>query len=223
VLHRSGDRLIAVEHGRYLAEHIADAKLVEAPGVDHIPWVGGGEDITSEIQQFLTGMRSMPEPDRMLATIMLTDIVGSTERVAAMGDRKWKDLLERHNDAVRRELARFRGREVKTTGDGFLATFDGPGRAIQCAQAIAESAHKLGIEVRGGLHTGECELLAQDIGGIAVHVAARVAAKAGPGEVMVSRMVKDLVAGSAIRFEPRGTHKLKGVPGRFTLFAAVAG
>jgi class 3 adenylate cyclase len=223
VLHRSGDRLIAVEHGRYLAEHIADAKLVESPGVDHIPWIGGGEDITSEIQQFLTGMRSMPEPDRMLATIMLTDIVGSTERVAAMGDRKWKDLLERHNDAVRRELARFRGREVKTTGDGFLATFDGPGRAIQCAQAIAESAHKLGIEVRGGLHTGECELLAQDIGGIAVHVAARVAAKAGPGEVLVSRMVKDLVAGSAIRFEPRGTHKLKGVPGRFTLFAAVAG
>jgi class 3 adenylate cyclase len=223
VLHRSGDRLIAVEHGRYLAEHIADAKLVETPGVDHIPWVGGGEDITSEIQQFLTGVRSMPEPDRMLATVMLTDIVGSTERVAAMGDRKWKDLLERHNDAVRRELARFRGREVKTTGDGFLATFDGPGRAIQCAQAIADAAHKLGIEVRGGLHTGECELLAQDIGGIAVHVAARVAAKAGPGEVLVSRMVKDLVAGSAIRFEPRGTHTLKGVPGRFALFAAVAG
>jgi len=223
VLHRSGDRLIAVEHGRYLAAHIADAKLVESPGVDHIPWVGGGEDITSEIQQFLTGVRSMPEPDRMLATVMLTDIVGSTERVAAMGDRKWKDLLERHNDAVRRELARFRGREVKTTGDGFLATFDGPGRAIQCAQAIADAAHKLGIEVRGGLHTGECELLAQDIGGIAVHVAARVAAKAGPGEVLVSRMVKDLVAGSAIRFEPRGTHSLKGVPGRFALFAAVAG
>ena len=223
VLHRTGDRLIAVEHGRYLAERIADAKLVESPGADHIPWVGGGEDITSEIQHFLTGVRSMPEPDRMLATVMLTDIVGSTERVAAMGDRQWKDLLEHHNDAVRRELARFRGREVKTTGDGFLATFDGPGRAIQCAQAIAEAAHKLGIEVRGGLHTGECELLAQDIGGIAVHVAARVAAKAGPGEVLVSRMVKDLVAGSAIRFEPRGTHTLKGVPGRFALFAAVAG
>ncbi len=222
VLHRTGDRLIAVEHGRCLAARIADAKLVETPGVDHIPWIGGGEDITSEIQQFLTGVRSMPEPDRMLATVMLTDIVGSTERVAAIGDRKWKDLLERHNDAVRRELARFRGREVKTTGDGFLATFDGPGRAIQCAQAIAKAAHKLGIEVRGGLHTGECELLAQDIGGIAVHVAARVAAKAGPGEVLVSRMVKDLVAGSAIRFEPRGTHTLKGVPGRFALFAAVA-
>jgi class 3 adenylate cyclase len=154
---------------------------------------------------------------------MFTDIVGSTERVAAMGDRRWKNLLDRHNDAVRRELARFRGREVKTTGDGFLATFDGPGRAIQCAQAISEAARKLGIEVRGGLHTGECELLAQDIGGIAVHVAARVAAKAGPGEVLVSRMVKDLVAGSAIRFEPRGTHTLKGVPGRFALFAAVAG
>jgi pimeloyl-ACP methyl ester carboxylesterase len=221
VLHRSGDRLIVVEHGRYLADHIADAKLVESPGVDHIPWVSGGEDITTEIQDFLTGVRPMPEPDRMLATVMLTDIVGSTERLAAMGDSKWKDLLERHNDAVRRELVHFRGREVKTTGDGFLATFDGPGRAIQCAQAIAKATRKLGVEVRAGLHTGECELLVQDIGGIAVHVAARVAAKAGPGEVLVSRMVKDLVAGSGIRFEPRGTHTLKGVPGKFALFAAL--
>jgi pimeloyl-ACP methyl ester carboxylesterase len=220
VLHRTGDRLIVVEHGRYLARNIADAKLVESPGADHIPWVGGGEDITAEIQEFLTGVRSMPEPDRMLATVMLTDIVGSTERVTAMGDRKWKDLLEHHNDAVRRELTRFRGREVNTTGDGFLATFDGPGRAIQCAQAIAVAVRKLGVEVRTGLHTGECELLANDIGGIAVHVAARVAAKAGPGEVLVSRMVKDLVAGSGIRFEPRGTHSLKGVPGKFALYAA---
>ena len=163
----------------------------------------------------------MPEPDRVLATVMLTDIVGSTERIAAMGDGKWKDLLVRHNDAVRRELARFRGREVKTTGDGFLATFDGPGRAIQCAQAIAEAARGLGVEVRAGLHTGECELLADDIGGIAVHVAARVAAKAGPGEVLVSRTVKDLVAGSGIRFTDHGRHVLKGVPGKFALYAVL--
>ena len=222
ILHRSGDRLIVVEHGRYLASHIVDAKLVVAPGMDHIPWVGGGEDITAEIQEFLTGVRSMPEPNRVLATVMLTDIVGSTERIAAMGDRQWKDLLERHNEAVRQELARFRGREIKTTGDGFLATFDGPGRAIQCAQAIAAAAHKLGIDVRAGLHTGECELLADDIGGIAVHVAARVAAKAGPGEVLVSRMVKDLVAGSGIRFQDHGRHVLKGVPGKFALYTALA-
>jgi pimeloyl-ACP methyl ester carboxylesterase len=223
VLHRTGDQPVRVAHGRYLAEHISGAKYVELPGADHMAWVGDVRALLVEVRQFLTGERAAPEVDRMLATVMLTDIVGSTERVAAMGDRRWKDLLERHNDAVRRELARFRGREVKSTGDGFLATFDGPGRAIQCAQAIADAARKLGIEVRGGLHTGECELLAQDIGGIAVHVAARVAAKAGPGEVLVSRMVKDLVAGSAIRFEPRGTHMLKGVPGRFALFAAVAG
>ena len=222
VLHRSGDRLIVVEHGRYLAANIADAKLVESPGVDHIPWVGGGEEITAEIQEFLTGVRSMPAPDRVLATVMLTDIVGSTEQVTALGDRRWKDLLGRHNDAVRQELARFRGREVKTTGDGFLATFDGPGRAIQCAQAIAVAARNLGIEVRAGLHTGECELVGPDIGGIAVHVAARVAAKAGPGEVLVSRMVKDLVSGSGIRFKDRGRHAMKGVPGKFALYAALA-
>ena len=222
VLHRSGDRLIVVEHGRYLAANIADAKLVESPGVDHIPWVGGGEEITAEIQEFLTGVRSMPAPDRVLATVMLTDIVGSTEQVTALGDRRWKDLLDRHNDAVRQELARFRGREVKTTGDGFLATFDGPGRAIQCAQAIAVAARNLGIEVRAGLHTGECELVGPDIGGIAVHVAARVAAKAGPGEVLVSRMVKDLVSGSGIRFKDRGRHAMKGVPGKFALYAALA-
>ena len=187
-----------------------------------LPWVDGGEEIAADIQDFLTGVRSMPEPDRVLATVMLTDIVGSTEWIAAIGDGKWKDLLVRHNDAVRRELARFRGREVKTTGDGFLATFDGPGRAIQCAQAIAEAARGLGVEVRAGLHTGECELLADDIGGIAVHVAARVAAKAGPGEVLVSRTVKDLVAGSGIRFKDHGRHVLKGVPGKFALYAALA-
>ncbi len=223
VLHRRGDRLIVVEHGRFLAEHIAGAKLVESPGVDHIPWVGGGEDITADIQEFLTGVRSMPEPDRMLATVMFTDIVGSTERLVAMGDSRWKDLLVRHNDAVRVELARFRGREVKTTGDGFLAIFDGPGRAIQCAQAITTAARKLSVEIRAGLHTGECEMLPHDIGGIAVHVAARVAAKAGAGEVLVSRVVKDLVSGSGIKFDSRGTHTLKGVPGKIALFAAVVG
>lgn len=191
--------------------------------MDHLPWVGGAEAITAEIQEFLTGVRSVPEPDRVLATVMLTDIVGSTERITAIGDRKWKELLHRHNDVVRQELARFRGREVKTTSDGFLTTFDGPGRAIHCAQAIAAAAHNLGVEVRVGLHTGECELLGQDIGGIAaVHGAARVAAKARPGEVLVSRMVKDLVAGSGIRFNDHGRHALKGVPGKFALYAALA-
>jgi pimeloyl-ACP methyl ester carboxylesterase/class 3 adenylate cyclase len=220
VLHRKGDRLIYFELGKLLADTIPGAKLVALPGIDHIPWVGGCDDIISETQEFLTGMRSVPEPDRVLATVMLTDIVRSTERVAKMGDQKWNDLLKSHNGAVRRELARFRGREVKTTGDGFLATFDGPGRAIRCAHAIVDAARNLGLEIRAGLHTGECELLGEDIGGIAVHIAARVAGKAGPGEVLVSRMVKDLVSGSGIIFEDRGRHAMKGVPGKFDLYAA---
>jgi pimeloyl-ACP methyl ester carboxylesterase/class 3 adenylate cyclase len=220
VLHRKGDRLIYFALGKLLADTIPGAKLVALPGIDHIPWVGGCDDIISETQEFLTGVRSVPEPDRVLATVMLTDIVRSTERVAEMGDQKWNDLLKSHNGAVRRELARFRGREVKTTGDGFLATFDGPGRAIRCAHAIVDAARNLGLEIRAGLHTGECELLGEDIGGIAVHIAARVAGKAGPGEVLVSRMVKDLVSGSGIIFEDRGRHAMKGVPGKFDLYAA---
>jgi class 3 adenylate cyclase len=222
VLHRKDDRLVYFALGRLLADRIPGATLVTLPGSDHIPWVeGGGDDIVAETQEFLTGIRSMPEPDRVLATLMLTDIVRSTEHVAKWGDQRWNELLNRHHDTVRRELARFRGREVKTTGDGFLATFDGPGRAVRCAQAITAAARALGIEIRAGLHTGECDLLGDDIAGIAVHIVARVAAKARPGEVLVSRMVRDLVAGSGIGFEDRGRYTLKGVPSKFELYAAV--
>ena len=222
VLHRTDDRLIYFALGKLLADRIPGAKLAALPGSDHLPWVGsGGDDIVAETQEFLTGIRTIPEPDRVLATVMLTDIVGSTERLAEMGDQRWNELLHRHNDAVRRELARFRGREIKTTGDGFLATFDGPGRAVRCAQAITAAARTLGIEIRAGLHTGECELNGDDIGGIAVHIAARVAAKARPGEVLVSRMVKDLVSGSGIDFGDHGRYALKGVPGKFELYTAI--
>jgi len=221
VLHRNGDRLIGAALGRLLAERIPDAKWVELPGDDHLPWVGnGGEDICIETQEFLTGVRSLADADRTLATLMLTDIVGSTERVFEIGDHRWRELLIRHNDAVRRELLRFRGNEINTTGDGFLALFDGPGRAIRCAQAITAAARVLGIEIRVGVHTGECELIGADVGGIAVHIAARVCAEAAPSEVLVSRMVKDLVAGSGIRFEDRGRHALKGIPGEVDLYAA---
>ena len=173
-----------------------------------------------EIEEFLTGARSLPEPDRVLATVMFTDIVGSTERAAELGDARWRELLAAHQAAVRRELARFRGREVKTLGDGYLATFDGPARAIQCGQAIAEAARSLGLEVRIGLHCGEVELMDDDVGGIAVHIAARVGALAAAGEVLVSSTVKDLVAGSGIRFEDRGAKQLKGISDEWRLFAA---
>ena len=174
------------------------------------------------MQEFLTGARSAPEPDRILATVMFTDIVASTERAAELGDRRWRELLASHEAVVRRELGRHHGREVKTTGDGFLATFDGPARAIGCARAIADGVRPLGIEVRAGLHAGECEVMNGDVGGIAVHTGARVSAEAGPGEVLVSSTVKDLVAGSGIEFEDRGTHELKGVPGEWRLYAVTA-
>jgi class 3 adenylate cyclase len=172
-----------------------------------------------EVEEFLTGARSAPQPDRVLATVMFTDIVSSTERAAQLGDSHWRDLLESHEAIVRRELERHRGREVKTTGDGFLATFDGPARGIRCASAIAEAVRSLGIEIRAGLHTGECEVMNGDVGGIAVHTGARVSAQAGPGEVLVSSTVRDLVAGSGIEFEDRGSHDLKGVPGEWRLYA----
>lgn len=221
ILHRVGDALVPVAAGRYLAEHIPGAKYVEIPGIDHLVLDNETQDvIADEIEEFLTGARPAPEPDRVLATVLFTDIVGSTEHASAMGDRKWMELLAAHNELAKREVDRFRGRAVKSTGDGLLVTFDGPGRAIRCAQAIASGVRGLGIKVRAGLHTGECELIGSDIGGIAVHIAARVAAQAGAGEVIVSSTVKDLVAGSGIEFEDRGSRELKGVREEWRLFLA---
>jgi len=219
IIHRTGDRSVGVEEGRDLARRIPGAKYVELPGIDHLPFVGDQDAIVDEIEEFLTGMRHRPEPDRMLATVLFTDIVGSTERVAELGDRRWRELLNDYYALGRSELARFQGREVKTTGDGFLATFDGPARAIRCACATSDVAQTLGIRVRAGLHCGECEMMGGDIGGIAVHIASRVASMAAPDEVLVSSTVKDLVAGSGIGFEDRGPHRLKGVPDEWRLFA----
>jgi class 3 adenylate cyclase len=211
-----------VGHGRYLAEHIPGAKFVELPGEDHLFYVGDTETMLGEIEEFLTGVRPLPESDRVLATVLFTDIVTSTERSAQVGDRRWKDLLDRHDILIRRDLERHRGRLVKNTGDGILATFDGPARAIRCAQAISTGVKSLGIEIRAGLHTGEVELRGDDVTGMGVNIAARVMDTAGPGEVIVSSTVKDLVAGSGLRFEDRSTHDLRGVPGEWRLFAVAA-
>jgi len=220
VIHRTEDRAIPVEHGRYLGAEIPGARYVELPGDDHFWFAGDSDAALAEIQEFLVGVRPVPEPDRVLATIMFTDIVGSTARAAALGDRRWQDLLDSHNALVRKELERFRGHEVDTAGDGFLATFDGPARAIRCGLAISAGTRGIGLDVRVGLHTGEIELAGDDIRGIAVHIGSRVAAMAGPGEVLVSGTVKDLVAGSGIEFEDRGLHALKGVPGEWRILAA---
>jgi pimeloyl-ACP methyl ester carboxylesterase len=220
ILHRRHDRLVNVRNGRWLAEHMSNARLVELPGDDHILWYEDPELTLTEMQEFLTGTHYTPEPDRILATVVFTDIVDSTRTAAEFGDRRWRDLLERHQRTVRAGLDRFRGHEVKSIGDGFLATFDGPARAIRCAQSILDSSEQLGIHVRAGVHTGECEVMGEDIGGIAVHIAARVSALAGPNEVLVSRTVKDLVAGSGIEFSDRGAHVLKGVPDTWQLYAA---
>jgi pimeloyl-ACP methyl ester carboxylesterase len=220
ILHRAEERLIGVQHARYLAQHIPGAKYVEMPGIDHLLFAGDHEAIAGEIEEFLTGTRQPREPDRVLATVLFTDIVGATERAAQLGDRGWRDLLNRHHALVRRELARFRGHEVDTAGDGFLATFDGPARAIRCASSIREAVHQLGIDVRAGVHTGECELMGDKVAGIAVHIGARVMANAGPGEVLVSGTTKDLVVGAGLQFQDRGVHVLKGVPGEWRLFAA---
>ena len=222
ILHRTGDQFIRVDHGRYLAEHIRGARFVELPGDDHLFYVGETEAMLAEVQQFLTGMRTVPEIDRVLATVLFTDIVGSTERAADLGDRAWRELIGTHNDITRRELARHRGREIRFTGDGFLATFDGPARAIHSAGAITHAIRALGIEIRAGLHTGEIKFTGNDIDGIAVHIGARVLGKAGAGEIVVSSTVKDLVAGSGIPFIDRGVHVFKGVPGRWHLFAAAS-
>jgi len=220
VLHRTDDAAISVEGGRYLAGHIPNARYVEFPGADHMPALGdNAEAIADAIGEFLTGAKAPEEPDTVLATVLFTDIVGSTESAAAMGDRRWKDLLEAHHRIVRRNIERFRGREIKTTGDGFLATFDGPARGVRCACAIEGELRSQGIPIRAGLHTGECERLGDDIGGLAVHIGARVASLAKAGEVLVSSTVKDLIAGAGLRFDARGSHSLKGVPGEWSLFA----
>ncbi len=220
VLHRRGDRVVNRRAGEELAAQIPDARYVELPGIDHLPWAGDWKAVLGEVEEFLTGARSAPETDRVLTTVMFTDIVGSTERAAELGDARWRELLSAHQDAVRRELMRFGGREVKTLGDGCLATVDGPARAIRCGQAIVEAASSAGLQVRVGLHTGEVELMGHDIGGIAVHIAARIGALAAGGEVLVSRTVKDLVAGSAIRFTDQGTKRLKGITDDWRLFRA---
>jgi class 3 adenylate cyclase len=222
IMHRTQDTLVPVEASRYMAERIPNAKLVEFTGTDHLWWFGDQDALVDEVEEFLTGVRPAPEPDRVLATVLFTDIVDSTRRAAALGDRAWRELLEAHGELVRGQLDRHRGREIKTTGDGFLATFDGPARGIRCATDIAEGVRSLDIDIRAGLHTGECEVMNGDVGGIAVHTGARVSARAGPGEVLVSQTVKDLVAGSGIRFEDRGAHELKGVPGEWRLFAVAS-
>ena len=221
VIHRKNDRVVNVEAGRFLAERIPGAKYAELSGTDHLPFVGENPDrILDEMEHFLTGETSAPSVERVLATVVFTDIVGSTEKAQTLGDRAWGDLQDLHDKAVRRELERFGGNEVKWTGDGFLAAFDRPARAIQCALTIVNTVKPLGLEVRAGIHTGEVDFVMNDIRGIAVHIASRVADLANAGDVVVSRTVKDLVAGSGIDFQDYGTHELKGVPDPWTLYRA---
>jgi class 3 adenylate cyclase len=219
VMHRSGDSFIKVEHSRYIASKVPGARYVELEGDENMFSVGDWEGLIGEVEEFLTGTRHEREPDRMLATVLFTDICDSTRRAAEMGDRGWRFLLERHDALFRQALERHRGREVKRTGDGFLATFDGPARAIRCAASIAEAMGSLGLQIRAGLHTGELEVMDGDLGGLAVHIASRVMGAAGPNEVLVSGTVKDLVVGSGIDFEDRGERELRGVPGEWRLYA----
>jgi class 3 adenylate cyclase len=222
VLHRAGDAFIDIRHSRYLADHIPGARYLELPGTDALSFGPESERLLDEVEQFLTGARKLPDPERILATVMFSDIVDSTRRAAELGDRTWRQLLETLEEVVAGELDRFRGRAIKTMGDGFLATFDGPARAIRCAVAIKQAMAEFGLDVRSGLHTGEIEVMGADVGGIAVHIGARVGAIAGSGEVLVSGTVKDLVVGSGIVFADRGEHELKGVPGTCRLFAVEA-
>jgi pimeloyl-ACP methyl ester carboxylesterase len=221
VLHRTNDPFVDIHHGRYLASHIPDARLVECSGGDHLHYVGDTEDYDNEFERFLTGDLKIVEPERVLATVLFTDIVGATEHASRALDRKWAELLALHHSIVRQQLERFRGREIDTAGDGFFASFDGPARAVRCAKAIVDAIRPIGIEVRAGVHTGECELVGHKLAGIAVHVGARVMSCALANEVLVSSTVKDLVAGSGLLFESRGTRTLKGVPGEWNLLAAI--
>jgi class 3 adenylate cyclase/pimeloyl-ACP methyl ester carboxylesterase len=219
VVQRQNDPTISMEGARWVAEHIPGAQFVVVPGHDALPYAGDFGPLVDEIQEFLTGVRAGPATDRVLATVLFTDIVDSTTRASELGDSAWRDLLDRHDTTVRRQLDRYRGTEIKSVGDGFLATFDGPARAIQCAVAVRDNLQPLGLDVRAGLHTGEVERRGEDVGGIAVHIGARVAALAGPGEVLTSSTVKDLVVGSGIGFDARGSHTLKGVPDEWRPFA----
>jgi len=220
VMHRIGDRMVPVSLGRYLADHIEGARLVELPGTDHFWWTEDTDQILGEAEEFLTGARSVPEADRVLASVLFTDIVGSTRRAVELGDREWRLLLNRHDSLAEREVTRHGGRVIKTTGDGVLATFDGPARSVRCAQALNDGAQALGIVLRAGVHTGEVERRGDDIAGLGVNIASRIEALAQPGEILVSRTVTDLVAGSGLDFDDRGEHALKGVPGRWQLYAA---
>ena len=223
VVHRTDDQLVSIEQARLIARNVEGARLVELPGQDHAPWVGDADAVVSEVEEFMTGTRQSAEADRVLATVLFTDMVGSTARAAAVGDQAWRALLSQHHALVRRELARFRGREINTAGDGFLAAFDGPARAVRCAHAVRSAVRAiLEIDVRAGVHTGECELVDGNLAGLAVHIGARITALAGPGEVLVSNTVKDLVAGSGLTFDDRGDHVLKGVPGQWRLFSALS-
>jgi class 3 adenylate cyclase len=222
VMNRRDDRVAPFALGKTMAERIPGARFVELPGTDNYPWSGDVEEWLPTFEEFLTGNRRAPDADRVLSTVLFTDIVSSTERAAELGDGRWRRLLDDHNAVVRDEVARARGNAIKSTGDGFLATFDGPARAVRCAAAIADGVRSLGIETRAGVHTGECEVMPGDVGGIAVHIAARVMALAAPGQVLVSSTVKDLVVGSGLRFEESGTHALRGVPGQWTLYALAA-
>jgi class 3 adenylate cyclase len=219
VIHRVGDPIVPVGAGRYSAEHIPGARLLELPGECHVSArAPEAEEVVGAVEEFFTGTRRDYEINRVLTTVLFTDIVGSTQRASELGDRRWGELLDAHDRSVRREITRYRGREIKTTGDGFLSAFDGPARAIRCARAVTSSAGQLGLGVRSGLHTGECEVRGDDLAGLAVHIGSRVAALAEPGEVLVSGTVKDLVVGAGIEFEDRGEHDLKGVPGTWKLF-----
>jgi class 3 adenylate cyclase len=222
ILHRLGDQSLPVDGSRYMADRISGAKLVELPGEDHLPWVGDQDGVLDEVEGFLTGVRQGADPDRVLATVLFTDVVRSTERAAELGDKRWSELLATHHMVVRNELSHWRGTEIDTTGDGFLATFDGPARAVRCACAARDAVHELGLDIRAGLHTGEYEIFGSSIAGLTVHTGARIAALAGPGEVLVSSAVKDLVAGSGIEFEDRGERQLKGVPDRWHVYSALA-
>ena len=221
VLHRAENPFVRVEHGRYLARTIPDAEYRELPGDEHWYYAGDHRQLLAEISGFLTGVREVPETDRMLATVLFTDIVASTAHTAEIGDRGWRELLETHNAVVRGQLAKFRGREVNTTGDGFLAIFDGPARAVRCARAITEEVKPLGLDVRSGIHTGECERVGEDVTGIAVDIAGRIASLAEAGQTLVSSTVKDLVVGSGLEFDAQATRELKGVPGEWQLFEVV--
>ena len=222
IVHRQGDLVARVEAGRYIAGRIAGAKYVELPGADHMPWVGDSDSILDEFEEFLTGVRHAHEPDRILATVMFTDIVGATDKAAALGDRRWREVLDQHHAIVREQLARFRGREIDTAGDGFLAAFDGPARGVRCACAIVREMNRLGLQIRAGLHSGECEIMGDKLAGVAVHTGARVAALAAPGEVLVTSTVKDLVAGSGIRFQDQGVQTLKGLPESWHIYTVAA-